>query len=54
MNDPLQNISLAGLAIGFVPVAVVLFIMYRWSQQTGTAIAPGGPSSPVEVQRSTE
>jgi len=38
MNDPLQNISLAGVAIGFVPVAVVLLIMSRWSQQTGTAI----------------
>ena len=38
MNDPLQNISLVGVAVGFVPVAVVLLIMYHWSQQAGTAI----------------
>jgi len=38
VNDPLQNISLVGVAVGFVPVAVVLLIMYHWSQQAGTAI----------------
>lgn len=38
MDDPLQNISLAGMAIGFVPVVVVLAIMYGWLQQAGTVI----------------
>jgi len=38
VDDPLQNISLTGVAIGFVPVAVVLFIMVRWSQHAGTAM----------------
>ncbi len=38
MDSSLQNISAAGLAIAFVPVAVVLVIMHRWSQQAGTAI----------------
>lgn len=38
MGDSLQSISLFGLAIAFVPVVIVLFIMYRWSQQAGMAI----------------
>lgn len=38
MDDPLQNISLTGLAFGFIPVVIVIGILYRWSLQAGTAV----------------
>jgi len=38
VDNPLQTISLTGVAIGFIPVIIVLLIMYRWSQQAGMAI----------------
>ena len=31
MNTAVQNITLVGLALGFIPVAVVIIILYRWS-----------------------
>ena len=38
MNTAVQSISLIGLALAFLPVAVVVFILYRWSLDGRTAI----------------
>jgi len=38
MNNAVQLISWAGLALAMVPTAVVVFIMWRWSTGTGTAL----------------
>ena len=35
---PIQSISLANLAFAFIPVAVVLFILFKWSLDTHRAI----------------
>jgi putative ABC transport system permease protein len=37
MSDPVLTIPLPQLAIAFVPVVAVLFILYRWSLEAGTA-----------------
>ena len=38
MDDPLQSISLTGLAIAFIPALVVIGIFFRWALDAGTAI----------------
>ena len=38
MNDSVLAIPLPQLAIAFIPVAAVLFILYRWSLEAGTAV----------------
>ena len=37
MNPAVQNISAVGLALGFLPVAAVIIIMYRWSMNSRDA-----------------
>lgn len=38
MRDPLPTISLLNLAIGFLPVVLVIAIIYRWSLGVGQAV----------------
>ncbi|MDX1380907.1 MAG: ABC transporter permease [Xanthomonadales bacterium] len=38
MDNPIQSIPLANLALSFLPVAVVIVLMYRWALGGGTAL----------------
>ena len=38
MNNGVENLSLASLSLAFIPVAVVLVMMYRWSLGPGNAL----------------
>jgi putative ABC transport system permease protein len=38
VNPAVQNITTVGLALGFLPVAVVIILMYRWSMDSRDAI----------------
>ena len=38
MNGELQPIPLENLALAFIPVAVVIVIMLRWSAGAGTGL----------------
>jgi putative ABC transport system permease protein len=38
MNNTIDNIDLLNLGIAFIPVAVVIFILYRWSLSAGNAV----------------
>jgi putative ABC transport system permease protein len=38
MNNSVENLSLASLSLAFIPVAVVLVMMYRWSLGPGNAL----------------
>ncbi len=37
MNNTIQSISLVHLMIAFIPVAVILAILFKWSLNTGSA-----------------
>ncbi|MES0492100.1 MAG: ABC transporter permease [Leptospirales bacterium] len=38
MNEPLDTISIERLAISFIPVFIVLYILFRWSLNSKTAL----------------
>ena len=38
MNDSIQTIPLTHLAIAFIPVAIVLLLLYRWALKPGKAL----------------
>ena len=38
MNNTIANINLINLGIAFIPVAVVILILYRWSLNAGNAV----------------
>jgi putative ABC transport system permease protein len=38
VNTAVQNITAVGLALGFIPVAIVIFILHRWSLNSRDAL----------------